>query len=198
MATKPEFAGFMFRLAKAIPRYAPDLNDQSLMQVWFEEFGGLSTSELTSVFQVAVRRFSSFPSIAELLSTIGKMEQTDQDKAREVAERILGAISRYGQTSGNGESARVKTEAIAKHIGPIGMAVVKMQGGWNHVCEQVDNDNVATMKAQWRGLAESISRKGADMVDTPPDFARLRPDVAKAIEGLTDTLTPITGSRRTC
>jgi hypothetical protein len=184
MATASEFSQFLFRLAKAIPRFAPDLNDRDLFTIWYAEFGKLTTAELSTAFQTAVRKFSTFPSIAELMATIGKAEQSEQDKAREVAERILGAMSKFGQTNGSGESARKKAQQIDDYIGPIGVEVVKMAGGWNNVCEMTDNDNLATMKAQWRGLAESIARRGVKSIDTPPDFAALPAEAKALVEGM--------------
>lgn len=184
MATATEFANFLLRLSKAIPRFAPDLNDRDLFTIWYAEFGKLTTAELTTAFQTAVRKFSSFPSIAELMATIGKAEQSEQDKAREVAERILGAMAKFGQTNGTGESAKRKWEQIAAFIGPIGVDVVTMAGGWNQICETTDNDNLATMKAQWRGLAESIARRGPKALETPPDFAALPPQAQALAERL--------------
>ena len=189
MATKQEFAMFAFRLKKAIPRFAPDMGDEDLMDAWYGAMGHLSTPELTQIFKTAVIKFSEFPAIKELLEVVGQSAQRPEDKAREVAERILSAISRFGQTTGSGESARKKLADVEEYIGPIGAEVVRLQGGWNQVCEITDNDNLATMKAQWRGSAENIARRGPTNMTRAPGFD-LPPAMQDAMKKLTEGFNP--------
>lgn len=176
--TPQQFAGFLFSLAKMIPRYAPDFHDRSLVDLWYRELGpSMRPDSLEGAMRLAVRKFEAFPSIKQLLELFGDTEPTEADKGREVADRIWGAIERWGSTSWS---------QVQEHIGPIGVAVVNMQGGWNAVCLIADYDNAGQIKAQWRESAAAIARKGAAgvAIETPPDFAKLPESSAAAIDQL--------------
>jgi hypothetical protein len=107
-----------------------------------------------------------FPTVAEVKTAMGITEQTDEDKGREVGERMWAALCRWG-------SQMSRWDEIAGYIGPIGVEVVKMQGGWQAICEVATNDQAATFKAQWRGLAAVLAAKGERGVDEVPDFTAL-------------------------
>lgn len=48
--------------------------------------------------------------------------------------------------------------------------IIKMEGGWENVCDLATNDNIGMLKAQWRGLAKTlIERKSrTDRTLLPP------------------------------
>lgn len=160
MATRSEFAKFMVTLGAAMPRFAPNTGDKNTLEVWYGELGGLDVETLGVIYKRAVSNFDQFPSIRQLLDLAGKTEQSDEDKAREVGERIWGAICKHG-------SLRINLEEV---LGPIGAEVVKIQGGWQSICDIATYDNGPTLKAQWRGLAEVLIRKGASSLHQLPDF----------------------------
>jgi hypothetical protein len=178
MATKEEFAKFMVTLAAALPRYAPNTGSHEILGVWYAELGHLSIDALRAAYKKAVRSSDGFPSMRQILELCGE-SQTDQDKGREVAERIFAGLSKFGDM--NGPSGIEKWDKqIAPYLGPIGIEVVKMNGGWNYLCETVTTKDATTWKAQWRGLAETLARKGG--LGDAPTFDSLPPnDAIKAL-----------------
>lgn len=108
-----------------------------------------------------------FPTVGEIKSEMGVGEPTDDDKGREVAERIYNAIVRIGSINGTGEHAKQRRDKLAEMLGPVGHTVVEMQGGWNRLCEVVMEENATTWKAQWREFAAVIIRRGGDMSVAP-------------------------------
>jgi hypothetical protein len=169
-----EFVCFVASLRKALPRYAPDMDDRETLSVWFAELGKLSTDDAGRIYKAAVRSMDSFPSIRQILELAGLAEAPDEDKAREVGERIWSAISRFGHQVSESGQAKVN-----EYLGPVGVEVVRLQGGWNQICEMATFDNAPTLKAQWRELAAVMLRKGrTGALDAPPEFAKL-PDRAK-------------------
>ncbi len=160
-----EFINFIAALRKALPRYAPDMNDRQTLDIWFAELGSMSLEEARDVYRSAIRSLDSFPSIRQVLELAGQAEQSPEDKGREVGERMWAAISRFGYCG--------RLPEVHAYIGPIGVEVVRMQGGWANVCEIATDDNGAALKAQWRELAAVIARRGSAALDAPPDFNKL-------------------------
>ncbi len=159
----------MMQMTKALPRFAPDMTDKETISIWFNELGNLSHQEAVAVYHAALRKFDSFPSIRQVLELAGHGEPSNEDKGREVAERIWAAIDRFG--SQYAETTHRHAEINAS-IGPIGVEVVRMSGGWNQLCAIATYDNATTIKAQWREMAAAVARKGA-AGGAPPDFAKL-------------------------
>lgn len=123
-----------------------------------------------------------FPTVAEIKSAMGLVEQSDEDKGREVGERIWGAICKFG--------SRNDTSVVEAYVGPIGMEVIRMQGGWKVVCDIATYDNAGTLKAQWRELGQVLARKAkSGELHTPPDFAQLPAAAQHEIKLLADKFT---------
>lgn len=190
MATRSEFAMFMVRLAEAIPRFAPDVRQPHVVEAWYDHLGQLSTLELTQAYQAALAKFDSFPSIREVLGVLGRAPPSPEDKAREVAERIWGAISRFHSVVGTSATALARLRAIDDYLGPIGAHVVKVAGGWNQICELATNDNATTLKAQWREFAKVTALKGPAHLEAPPTWDVLPEPAREAIRALTSRTTP--------
>lgn len=181
MATKQEFGAFLFKLSAAIPKFAPDFKMPGAIDAWFEELGQFDTATLTVIYKHCVARYESFPSIKQCLEIIGKAPpppETFEDKGREVADRIWTAIGKFGAFVG--EDARKKKE-LEEYVGPIGMIVIQMNGGWNNVCDSKLDDE-GMLKAQWRGSAIVYAKKGG--IGAPPQFDKpsLAESVLKRIE----------------
>ncbi len=177
MSTK-EFAAFVASLRKALPRFAPDMDDRETLSLWYGEIGEMSVEDAGRVYKAAVRTMDSFPSIRQVLELAGRAEAPDTDKAREVGERIWSAIGRFGYQVGDSGQAKVND-----YLGPIGVEVVRMQGGWNSICETTTFDNAATLKAQWRELAAVLIRKDRNgELNAPPEFSKLPERVRLALE----------------
>lgn len=78
-------------------------------------------------------------------------------RAREIAARVVGAVTKYGWNNG--------TEAMS-YIGPEGWAAVEIQGGWRHICENLGtNMQSTTFQAQVRDQVEGLLRYGADAIE---------------------------------
>ncbi len=163
-----EFSTFVAALRKALPRFAPDMNDRQTLSIWFDELGSMTTEDATAVYRAAIRSLDSFPSIRQILELAGQGEASPEDKGREVAERIWGAIGRFGY-----QVTDRRTAEINAFLGPIGAHLVRMEGGWNNVCEFATDEKMTTLKAQWRDAAAAMARKGRGSLDEPPDFAKL-------------------------
>jgi hypothetical protein len=74
-------------------------------------------------------------------------------KAREIAARIVGAITQFGWN--NGTEARL-------YIGPEGWSAVERQGGWMHLCQNTGvTIQPTTLQAQLRDQIEGSLRYGA-------------------------------------
>lgn len=162
MIAKTEFAGFMVRLAIAIPRYAPNVQEKSFLDVWYQELGHLSPEELRNAYALAVARFDAFPSIRQILELVGRAGESPQDKGREVAERIYHALGRPWSS-----------ERRDEYVGPIGVEVVRLAGGWLRLGETVMEKDATTHKAQWREMARIVAEKQG--LGAAPGFERLEP-----------------------
>lgn len=113
-----------------------------------------------------------FPTVGEIKAAMGLAQMSDQEAGRAVGERIYAAIARYGD-------CRADRQRIWDFIGPIGLEVVRLQGGWDHLCATVQEDDATTWKAQWRELATIVAKQGPNAA--PPQYDRLRGEVRQAL-----------------
>ncbi len=60
-----------------------------------------------------------------------------------IANEIVHAIGRVGPY----QTPYLSDEA---------MEIVRLEGGWQRICETLTNENLGIFKAQWRGLAKSV------------------------------------------
>ncbi len=183
MATVQKFSKFMIALASTLPRFAPKIDDNTL-DLWFAAIGQrLTDDELGVIYQQSIERFDQFPSMRELLELAGKAELGDEGKSREVAELIWSAIIRWG-------SQLKRWPEISMRIGPIGVEVVRLAGGWQNICDVATDENAGTMKAQWRHLAEHmIAKARSGTLDMPPDFGALPEKARTAMTLLLNSVT---------
>jgi hypothetical protein len=82
--------------------------------------------------------------------------------------------------------ARTGFKRQREYMGELAWAVCERQGGYQHLCDSTTNDDLPTLKAQWRGLALALcdsSRAGT--IDQPP---ALPSSVHQAIEGLAESV----------
>lgn len=139
-----------------------------------------------------------FPTVAEVKAAMGLTDISDEDRAREVGERIYAGIARFGSLLPGSASAARRWQEIEAFLGPIGTEVVRMQGGWNALCELATNANAPTLKSQWRELAGVLVRKAkAGDLETPPSFAAALPAAVRhEIKALEAKFTPFPPARR--
>lgn len=79
-----------------------------------------------------------------------------RDEAIEASNRIVQAMSRFGWN--NPEGAR-------NFIGELGWRVVEREGGWQSLCQRTTNEELPTLKAQWRELAAVTQRRMVSGID---------------------------------
>lgn len=109
-----------------------------------------------------IRKCRHFPTIADIEKEMGTDEPDEAEKAREVGERVYAAVCKWGSAA--------KLEQLETFLGPIGLEVVKLQGGWQSICNVLTYDNAGQLKAQWRELAEVLvtkQRRGIPLDQAP-------------------------------
>ena len=63
MATRIEFGKFMVHLQTALPKYAPDVSKQYVVDVWFDALSLIEVEELRAVYKYCIDTLDAFPSI---------------------------------------------------------------------------------------------------------------------------------------
>jgi hypothetical protein len=131
----------------------------SKLGMFFEDLADLDPDLVVAAY----RSFRRDPEnkFAPMPAQIRKLVVPDQFvspeiKAREVASRIIGAISKYGWN--NAREAQME-------IGHEGWQAVLRQGGWSHLCEQTSKFNELTLQAQLRDQLIGVFKHGAVAID---------------------------------
>jgi len=92
-------------------------------------------------------KFTRFPLPAQILAEAGYSSRDQNSKAKELASKIIQAVSKFGWSN--------QAEAMA-FIGPIGEDIVRRWGGWAYVCQNLGTTiDLTTFQAQIRDLAEA-------------------------------------------
>lgn len=91
-----------------------------------------------------------FPSVREIRERLDPKADPETE-ANLIASQIVGAITRIGPY--NSAAARAA-------IGDVGWEIVRMEGGWEHICQSLTYDNLVAMKAQWRNTAKAFIVRG--------------------------------------
>ena len=125
-----------------------------------------------------------FPLPAVIRSRLMVVE-SDEDRARDVAARLLASVRRHGSYWASGftsngqkffQGAERKLflaweEAAKSEIGELGMVVVKRLGGWTSICDFSENSSPSTFQAQLRDLAISVQNQArAGTLHLPPSL----------------------------
>lgn len=104
--------------------------------------------EAIKIAFMKLRGNSNMPSPMDMMEFIGiKIPEAPsaRDEASNIAANIINAIGSFGG---------YKAREAAAHLGPEIWSVVEGFGGWETLC-MIDNDDVPTIRAQLRDLAES-------------------------------------------
>lgn len=106
--------------------------------------------------------------------------------AREIAARIVGAITSHGWN--NGKSAEL-------FIGPVGWAAVQRVGGWAYLCENMGTRlSPTTFQAQVRDQIEANLRYGSDTIEQAIALPeRMRKHGGLGLAPASDVIKKITG-----
>lgn len=154
---------------------------ESRMEFMARRLLPLGADRVCGALEKMLDKARRFPTVAEVKTELGIVDApvSDEDKGREVGERIWAALCKWG-------SQLSRWDEISTYIGPIGVEVVKMQGGWQAICDVATNDQAAALKAQWRGLAIILAAKGSrGTLDEPPEFGSLPGSVSELADRFT-------------
>lgn len=153
MKPKEIFVKLLFLIAK---RANYELDDYEADLIWqnLSQFGIDAVNASLNDFLRSMRSQDKFPSISELeakcvrLKGIPEGSTPDISQAAEIAEKMWGAISKFGY---------INSEGASKYIGPLGWAIIERQGGWKSFCEGVTTDQKGFLIPQWRkSLEQSV------------------------------------------
>lgn len=86
-------------------------------------------------------------------------EQNPEHEALEAVARIVAAVSNIGP---------YRTQDARAFIGELGWSVVQSEGGFENVCQVLNEDNIGILKAQWRQLAIAKQSRAAAGFDHAP------------------------------
>jgi hypothetical protein len=120
----------------------------------------------------------TFPLPAQIRELVSPGEFiAPETRAREVAGRIVGAITKFGWN--NAKEAQV-------FIGPEGWELVKRMGGWQHLCETTSPKQATMLQAQMRDQLEGVFRYGREAIETSIGALPQARERQGEIEGKTD------------
>lgn len=129
-------------------KFPPDFSNPMAIDLWFEEFNKYTLQDVKNAFKTAWRTQSEFPAVKTLKSILDGDTRTREAVSKDIAEKILYCLKRYG-------CDRASMEAH-KDLCDIGLEVVRQEGGWGRISEKVFPSNEAFMKKEWAAVADSI------------------------------------------
>ena len=106
------------------------------------------------------------PSIDEILELVAPAEVAEiegADDAAVVAGLIEKALVSFGSSRVGGSFTRQR-----EMIGELGWAVVGER--WQHICDTTKNDDLPTLKAQWRNEVKGASARAKAMLPAAPSL----------------------------
>ncbi len=153
---------FLSRMAVLAQLYPGFILSKEIIAIYDQELSSLGYDRASFAIEAIIKNRRSrdpFPSIADIRDVI-EPKIDPRLQAADVASRIMSAVPKFG--SGRYQSGDGLKELHAKvkeHIGELGWEVVKVMGGWFRVCEQLEDTDTGTFRAQVRELAESTYRR---------------------------------------
>lgn len=113
-------------------------------------------------------RHRAMPTPSDIIATVRGSPASPEAIGREVASRVVHAVSAFGWCNGK--------EAMA-YVGDAGWRAVQRMGGWKYLCENLGTElSVLTFQAQCRDLVAShveFASKGIS-IDSPPEIESRR------------------------
>lgn len=122
---------------------------ETMLNGYLAALDDLNPAQVLLALKDWIKKGRGFPYPSEIREMI-LPEVSGDDHAVDVASSIIAAISTCGYTN----PARAR-----EMIGDLGWEVVQRFGGWRNVCENSDHEQLNTMRAQLRGLAEVVYKK---------------------------------------
>lgn len=119
-----------------------------LLNMYIEDLEGLDPDAVIAAYKHYRRnpKNTHFPLPAQIRAMV-QPEVDPESLARAIAERIIGAIPKFGYM----QSAEARA-----YIGEVGWGIVQRQGGWSYLCGvDAPKLNPQTLQAQIRDAAKS-------------------------------------------
>jgi hypothetical protein len=151
---------------------------QNRLAFVYDALKGYPAQKVVDALQRIALRAKTFPTAGDILNEMGIRQLSPKENAVHAASLISGCIRRYGYTGTN--------EEVRAYIGPLAWQIVQTLGGWQAVCDGVDNDNESFLKTQWRDLAESMMTSDPLLLEESSNFLASKnrgTPVLKVIEG---------------
>jgi len=139
--------------------YSRPLQD-FVLDMYVADLDGLSFAEVMQAIETYRRgpKNRTLPLPSDLRAIV--LPRLDPDiESRELASRVLAAVSKFGYA--NPEEART-------YVGEIAWHAIKRWGGWKYVCENLGTKlDVTTFQAQTRDLIKATIVKGGSLDESP-------------------------------
>jgi len=167
---KERFISMLRGYAAVQPWRAPDFTKNEVAWYYYQDLKNYQLEEIRSAFEKHIRKADHFPSLREIHSLCGKGQVDDSTRSSIIAMNIIAAIRKFGWNN--------HKEAMA-YIGNDGERVVKLMGGWTHLCDAITDSNLSYMQNTIKDNAISLLRSGHDFNQALPE-----PKAHQLIKGL--------------
>ena len=147
MNNKKEIMKIVFALGEY---YSKQLTE-SQIAMFSEDLSKISLSDLVA----AINKYKSipenvnFPLPAKIISMVNPTID-DKETAIDAVNLIISAVSRFGHNN---------KKAAKQFMGELAFETVERFGGWQHLCENLNQSNEGTFRAQLRELAVVVNKK---------------------------------------
>lgn len=157
-------------LLGALARITGKDADAMLLQFYVEELSDIPEERLIPALRTIMRGAKRWPTVDEIRQVAGESARDPNGVAREIADKIVEGIRKYGYMAGPS-----RLPALQAFLGELAWALVQKLGGWNMLCETVRDDQLPTLKAQWRESALALIDRAqrGEALDAPPEVPAL-------------------------
>ena len=134
--------------------------EDPIILMYTEDLADLPVSEIARVMNELRRdpKITRFPLPAMIRDRLTPAV-TPENEALEAISRVIAAVSNIGP---------YQIEKARAAIGELGWEVVKAEGGWENVCQNLTEDNIGMLRAQWKSIAlAKMARAKAGLIDGP-------------------------------
>lgn len=138
MIARDDFAKFMFHLRKAVPTYAPNLDDEETVRIWHQAFASRTMEELRNVYVFVRDHEKQFPSIARLRELLNASQKDKFD----VLIALIGKHGSYRPPEVEDLLARA----------------INRMGGWKRICEW-ENDELPFRRKEFEAIYQELSEQ---------------------------------------
>ena len=125
------------------------------LQYYAVELSEYDFKSVKTALRTHAKTKTFFPSLAELIEAIGKIEAPALD-ATLSAQKLIDATYKFGE---------YRAADAQKYLGQDLWGIVQKWGGWNRLCKFSD-DQIPTIRAQLRDLIDGLNRKAQFKIAT--------------------------------